>query len=98
MPGFDCASSSVKSSSEVKALDCRQFILQLSNYLDGELDSSLQADLERHLQKCPDCRMVVNTTKKTIDIFCHCAPAPLPEDVRTRLHRALEAHLKRQPH
>ncbi len=73
-------------------------IVELSNYLDGELDASLRSDLEHHLQKCPDCRMVVNTTKKTIEIFCNCAPAPLPEDVRARLHRALEEHLKRQTH
>ncbi len=79
-------------------MDCRQMILELSNYLDGELDASLRSDLELHLKKCPDCRMVVNTTQKTIEIFCNCAPAPLPEDVRARLHRALEEHLKRQTH
>ena len=79
-------------------MDCRQLILELSNYLDGEMDASLQAELEEHLKKCPDCRMVVNTTKKTIDIFCQCAPAPLPENVRSRLHRALEQHLKRESH
>jgi len=73
---------------------CRSVILELSSYLDDALDPALRADLEEHLNKCEDCRVVVDTTKKTIQIFCNSNPVPLPEETRMRLHNALKARLQ----
>jgi len=74
-------------------LNCQGLIAELTEYLDGELEVSVREDLELHLMKCQNCRVVVNTTRKTIEIFCNAEPAPLPEDVRSRLHDALVARL-----
>ncbi|MCL6480999.1 MAG: zf-HC2 domain-containing protein [Firmicutes bacterium] len=76
-------------------MDCRTVIRELSEYLDGELDRTLLAEVERHLAHCQDCRVVVNTTKKTIEFYCNSAPLPLPEEVRQRLHAALRTRLQR---
>lgn len=70
---------------------------ELSNYLDGELDPTLLAELERHLEACDDCRIVVDTTRKTIVLYCNSEPLPLPADTRVRLDRALAGKLRRQP-
>ena len=78
-------------------MNCRGVIRELSDYLNGELDPSARAELERHLSDCDDCRLVVDTTKQTIQIFCNSEPVPLPEDVRTRLHAALEKRLRHRP-
>lgn len=78
-------------------MNCRGVIRELSEYLNGELDADAKADLERHLAACVDCRLVVNTTKKTIEIFCDSEPVPLSTDVRQRLHAALERHLRPRP-
>ena len=76
-------------------MKCKDVIHELSDYLDGALDPALLAELQRHLEHCEDCRLVVDTTKKTIQVYCNSEPAPLDEDVRMRLHRALEEKLKR---
>jgi predicted anti-sigma-YlaC factor YlaD len=76
-------------------VNCRSIVKELSNYLDEALDSSLKASIEKHLEHCDDCRVVVDTTKKTIQIFCNSEPAPLPEDTRMRLRDALVKHLRR---
>ena len=76
-------------------MKCKDVIHELSDYLDGALDPVLLAELQRHLEHCEDCRLVVDTTKKTIQVYCNSEPAPLDEDVRMRLHRALEQKLKR---
>lgn len=76
-------------------MNCRSIVKELSNYLDEALDSSLKASIEKHLEHCDDCRVVVDTTKKTIQIFCNSEPAPLPEDTRMRLRDALVKHLRR---
>ncbi len=70
-------------------MTCKQVIRQLSEYLDGELEAGLAQDLHRHLEHCEDCRLVVDTTRKTIEIYCNTEPLPLPEPVRERLMRAL---------
>ena len=70
-------------------MNCKKVILELSSYLDGALDVSVRADLEQHLSRCEDCRLVVDTTRKTIQIFCNAEPVPLSDEVRARLHEAL---------
>jgi len=74
-------------------LNCLGLIRELEDYLDGALDASVRAELEQHLGKCTKCRVIVDTTRKTIEIFCNSEPAPLPQDVRTRLHEALVKRL-----
>jgi anti-sigma factor RsiW len=76
-------------------VNCKKVILELTSYLDGVLDTGIRIDLEQHLSQCSDCRVVVDTTRKTIQIFCHSEPVPLPEDVRKRLHTALLERFRR---
>ena len=76
-------------------MKCKETIRRLSDLLDGELDPALVADLNRHLEECDDCRLVVDTTRKTIRIYCHAEPLPLPVEVQKRLERALRERMSR---
>ena len=78
-------------------MNCKKVILELTDYLNGALDSTIRIELEQHLARCTDCRIVVDTTRKTIQIFCNSEPIPLPEDVRMRLHTALLERIRRNP-
>lgn len=78
-------------------MNCRGVIRELSEYLNGDLDRATLSDLEVHLARCEDCRLVVDTTRKTIEIFCKAEPVPLPEDVRGRLHKALFQRINGKP-
>lgn len=75
-------------------MNCKDVIRDLSNFIDGDLDASLRHELESHLLDCADCRLVVDQTKKTVEIFCDCEPIELPGEVRDRLHDALRRKLK----
>ena len=75
-------------------MKCRKIIDELTDYLDESLDPILRSSIEEHLGKCKDCRIVVDTTKQTIEIFCNSEPAPLPLTTRQRLHEALAKHLR----
>lgn len=77
-------------------MNCKKVIVEISSYLDGILDSSTKSELELHLSHCTDCRLVVDTCRKTIQIFCNSEPVPLPEDVRSRLHSALLERFRRK--
>jgi predicted anti-sigma-YlaC factor YlaD len=78
-------------------VNCKSIVKELSNYLDEGLDASLKASIEKHLEHCEDCRIVVDTTRQTIQIFCNSEPAPLPDDTRARLRDALKNRLRRTP-
>jgi anti-sigma factor RsiW len=70
-------------------LNCEATIREISNYIDGELEPSVKQEIERHLDHCQDCKLVVDQTKLTVDIFCDSKPVELPADVQSRLHEAL---------
>lgn len=65
---------------------CKEFVETISSYVDGDLSEELCAELDKHLSECDNCRIVVNTLKKTIDIYHHQAEKEkTPEDVKDRL-------------
>ncbi len=71
-------------------LNCEALLGSLSEYIDGELGPELCQEIEKHLAGCDNCRVVLNTTKRTIDLVQ--APAEktdLPDDVRERLFKRL---------
>lgn len=71
--------------------DCQLLLSSISDYVDGDLRQELCAELERHLSECENCRVVVNTLRKTIDLYhVTAAEETLPEDVRSRLFYRLE--------
>lgn len=75
-----------------KCASCDDLLGSLSEYIDGELRAELCRDIERHLAECDHCRVVVDTTKKTIYLV-HASNDPqagLPDDVRERLFKSLK--------
>lgn len=74
-------------------MNCKGVIREISNYLDGELGLSAKQDLEKHLDHCQECKMVVDQTKLTVDVFCDSELVELPSDVKSRLHEALRRKL-----
>jgi anti-sigma factor RsiW len=74
-------------------VNCKGVIRELSNYIDGELDPATKQELERHLSHCEDCTMILDQTKKSIEILCDSEPIPLPVGLHDRLHSALRDKL-----
>jgi anti-sigma factor (TIGR02949 family) len=69
--------------------NCESLLGSLSEYIDGELPSELCKEIEKHLEGCDDCRVVLNTTKRTIDLVRVPADEDMPADVRERLFKRL---------
>ncbi len=65
---------------------CQQLLSSLSEYIDGALQTELCAELEQHIQGCDHCRVVVNTLRKTVELYQQTSlPTGLPDGVRERL-------------
>ncbi len=69
---------------------CRHLLASMSEYLDGEASAELCAEIERHLADCTDCRVMVDTLRKTVSVY-HELPQPeLSAEARLRLYKSLD--------
>lgn len=70
--------------------NCRHLLGTLSEYIDGELSDDLCQMLEEHMQDCQDCRIVVDTLRKTVNIYHASAEIEvIPGEIRQRLFKSL---------
>ena len=71
--------------------NCASLLGSLSDFVDGELGEELCREIEKHIAECDNCRIVVDTTRRTVDLV-HASNDPqtdLPDDVRDRLFKRL---------
>jgi anti-sigma factor RsiW len=68
---------------------CQEVIEQISNYLDGDLNAELKRFIEAHTCGCHHCEVIIDTTRKTIELYCDGRLFALPVAVHERLHVVL---------
>ena len=78
--------------------NCQALLGSLSEYIDGELPPELCKEIEKHLEGCDNCRIVLNPTRRTIDLVQIPVEENVPDDVRERLFKRLnlDDYLKQQ--
>ena len=74
-------------------LTCKDFLSELSDYLDQTIDAELRSKLEKHITECPNCWVIADTTRKTIQIYKGMEPYAIPAEVESRLMKALVAKI-----
>ena len=70
--------------------DCRHLLGDLSDYLDGQASTELCAEIERHLEDCANCRVVIDTLRQTIRLYRDLPGPALPPAARARLYHSLD--------
>jgi anti-sigma factor (TIGR02949 family) len=73
---------------------CKWFLEELNDYLDESADADLRKRVEEHIQECPNCWVVFDTTKKTLEVYKGMEAQTVPDDVQTRLMKALERRIE----
>jgi len=66
-------------------LTCKDFLIWLNDYLDETTDAEIRLQVESHITHCPNCWVIFDTTKKTLQIYKGMEPQPLPDEVQSRL-------------
>lgn len=71
-------------------MTCTEFMTLLDDVIDQSIAARTRAEIEAHLHSCGHCEVVLNTTRKTIEIFrCH-EVYEIPSEVSSRLHAAIK--------
>jgi anti-sigma factor (TIGR02949 family) len=74
-------------------LTCKEFLQELNQYLDEDIDAELRCKLESHVNACPNCFVIFDTTKRTIQVYKGMEAQTIPSEVHSRLMAALEKRM-----
>jgi heterodisulfide reductase subunit B len=77
-----------------RLLTCKQFLQELNDFLDEKLDPKIRAELQKHVNECPNCWVVCDTTEKTLKVFKGMELQAIPPAVHARLMEAIEKKCK----
>ena len=77
-------------------LTCKDLLAELNTYLDDTADPNLRQELQRHVNECPNCWVVVDTTQKTLKVFKGMEPQAIPAGIELRVMKALERRIADQ--
>ena len=69
--------------------DCPDVLTAFSKKLEGDLEPTLCADLERHVDGCAACRGTCDSLKRALAICAHLPARPVPEHVKETVRRAV---------
>jgi len=76
-----------------KTLDCKDVLENLSCYVDGDGSVELRQALEEHIAHCRRCRVVVDTTRRTLKVVLDVDPFEVPLATSARLYARIETIL-----
>lgn len=71
-------------------ITCKDFLKELNEYLDDLIDPETKKHWQSHVDECPNCFVIVDTTKKTMQVYKGMQEQEVPSDVKSRLMQALE--------
>jgi len=72
---------------------CQDVVLAFSRHLEGEIDSDLCAQLEKHLEGCPACRARCDSLRFTLKLCRKAGAAPVPAEIEASVRQALRRFL-----
>jgi predicted anti-sigma-YlaC factor YlaD len=61
-------------------LSCAEFLAEFGDYVEQASSPQVRARLEEHLQECKTCQVIVDSTRKTIQILTDSQSFTLPAD------------------
>lgn len=74
-------------------IKCESLWREISNYLDGEVDSELRLAIEEHLGECKRCSAVAAGTRNVIELYGDDRMQEVPAGFSSRLHQRLEKRM-----
>ncbi len=70
---------------------CPDLLPELADFIDGTAGIEVCAEIEKHMEECPDCRIIVDTLKKTVYLYrTREDELDFPSGFRERLFASLE--------
>ena len=75
---------------------CLDYISELNDYLDGQIDPSLCSEIEKHIGQCNNCRIMVDTMRQTVKLCREGQEEKLPAELEEKLNSILKERWDRK--
>ena len=74
-------------------ISCQEMWLQISNYIEGDVDPNLRVVMEEHFRGCRHCTSVLDGTRNVIQLYGDERMIEVPLGFSHRLRRRLEDNM-----
>ena len=74
-------------------IDCVEVWRQISNYLEGEVDTALRASMASHFKDCAHCSAVLDGTRNVVKLVGDGKAFEIPASASQKFYRKLNDHL-----
>lgn len=72
-------------------MNCTDLLSHLSDYFDDQLSPELREEVRVHTAECQHCKVVLDTTHQTIEVYKGSEVYEVSAELRERLHSAIMA-------
>lgn len=75
-------------------ITCEEFLAEFGDYLENQVSPEVRKEVETHISKCRTCRVLYDSTRKTVKIVTESSSFELPESVSGPIIDRLMAKLR----
>ena len=79
--------------SKTMVMKCEEVWVEVSNYLDGQVELGLRSDIEQHVRGCKRCAAVLDGMRNVVELYGDERMLEVPVGFSHRLHRRLESDI-----
>jgi anti-sigma factor RsiW len=76
-------------------VNCTDFLAKLTDFFDGNIEADLMVEVKEHLGSCHHCEVVVDSTRKTIEVYRGTEIYEFSDDLSSRLRAAIMARCEK---
>jgi hypothetical protein len=81
--------ASVREGKQAMVMNCEQIWLEISNYIEGDVDATLRVAMEEHFRDCKKCASVLAGTQNVVTLYGDERSLEVPAGFSRRLEKRL---------
>jgi predicted anti-sigma-YlaC factor YlaD len=74
-------------------IDCKHVWQHISAYIEADVDATLRAEIDKHLETCEICSAVLDSTRNVIILMADDRVFEVPAGFSQRLHERIDEEL-----
>ena len=71
-------------------ISCREVWLEISNYVDQDVEPELRARMEAHFKECAHCKAILDGTQNVVKLIADGVEYPVPKGFSKRLYNKIK--------
>jgi predicted anti-sigma-YlaC factor YlaD len=78
-------------------ITCDEFLAEFGDYLENQVSEEVRKELELHLSQCRTCRVLYDSSRKTVKVVTDSSSFELPQSASDAIVDRIMAKLRTSP-